>query len=63
MDNPEPSKPGPDPERLKLDREDWEDAIGDALARPRPKDGWPKDGGPSGDKPDEGSAADVNVRD
>ncbi|GJM20034.1 MAG: hypothetical protein DHS20C14_22470 [Phycisphaeraceae bacterium] len=48
--------PGPDPERLKIDG-DWEDRMGEALDRPRPEKGWPKDGepGPDDDKPaDEG---------
>lgn len=36
-----PSKPGPDPERVKLDKP-WEDAVKDALKKKRPKDGWPE---------------------
>ncbi|QKK06794.1 MAG: hypothetical protein HND58_00535 [Planctomycetota bacterium] len=56
----EPQQPGPDPERLKLDDEDWGDAVDKALKKPRPKDGWPKgddkqpppdlDGGKSDDR-------------
>jgi len=33
--------PGPDPETLKLSG-DWEDRVGDALAKPRPPEGWPE---------------------
>jgi hypothetical protein len=35
-------KPGPEPERLKLDADDWEKAVGKALKKPKPKAGWPK---------------------
>jgi hypothetical protein len=34
-------KTGPKPERLKL-RGDWQALIGKALAKKRPKKGWPK---------------------
>ncbi len=34
-------KPGPEPERLKLD-EGWETAAKRALQKKRPKKGWPK---------------------
>ena len=34
-------KTGPKPERLKL-RGDWQSLIGKALAKKRPKKGWPK---------------------
>lgn len=34
-------KTGPDPERVKID-DDWESAIGKALRKERPKEGWPK---------------------
>ena len=34
-------KTGPAPERVKIDQ-DWEDAVGDALKKERPKEGWPK---------------------
>ena len=33
-------KTGPKPERVKIDG-DWKDAVGDALKKPRPADGWP----------------------
>lgn len=34
--------PGPKPDRLKLDEDDWEAAVGKALKKDRPPDGWPK---------------------
>ena len=34
-------KTGPKPDRVKVEG-DWEDAIGKALKKPRPKDGWPE---------------------
>jgi hypothetical protein len=34
-------KPGPPPERVKIEG-NWENAIGHAISRPRPKSGWPK---------------------
>lgn len=36
-----PAKTGPVPERVNLDVP-WEQAIGSALKKKRPKDGWPK---------------------
>jgi hypothetical protein len=36
-----PQRPGPEPERLKIDG-DWEQAVERALKKPRPADGWPK---------------------
>lgn len=36
-------KPGPEPDRLKLDEADWEKAVERALRKKRPKEGWPKD--------------------
>lgn len=33
---------GVKPERVKIDM-DWEDAVGKALDKKRPKDGWPKE--------------------
>ena len=33
-------KPGPKPERVKIEG-NWEDAIDQALAKEKPKDGWP----------------------
>jgi hypothetical protein len=35
-------KSGPSPERLKI-REEWENAVGKALKKERPKEGWPSD--------------------
>lgn len=40
---------GPEPERLKLDHEDWEDAVGDALKKPPARLGPKKDEKPSKD--------------
>lgn len=37
----EKKPPGPEPDRLQIDTEDWEDAVGRALNKPRPADGWP----------------------
>jgi hypothetical protein len=34
-------KPGPDPQRLKLEG-NWEDRIGEAMKKPKPPGGWPK---------------------
>lgn len=39
----EKAKTGPKPETLKL-KGDWQALIGKALARKRPKKGWPKGG-------------------
>ncbi|MEM9347709.1 MAG: hypothetical protein AAGB26_13940 [Planctomycetota bacterium] len=36
-------KPGPNEERLKLDG-DWEDAMKQAMEKPRPEGGWPDQG-------------------
>lgn len=39
---PEKSKKtGPKPEHLKIEG-DWESAMGKAIKKKRPKDGWPK---------------------
>ncbi len=32
---------GPEPERVKFEG-DWQKAVGKALKKERPKDGWPK---------------------
>jgi len=37
----EKMKTGPKPERLKL-KGDWQALVGKALAKKRPKKGWPK---------------------
>lgn len=34
-------KPGPEPDRLRLDEQDWEEAVKRGLKKKRPKDGWP----------------------
>ena len=34
-------RPGPKPERLKIDREDWEQAVREGLEAERPVEGWP----------------------
>ena len=53
MENPkETPKPGPEPERLKIEG-DWEDAVSKALSKPRPDEGWPD--------PDGLSDAELNV--
>lgn len=36
----DPKKPGPEPERLKID-EDWESAVHKALKKDRPQEGGP----------------------
>lgn len=41
MDDPK-KKPGPAPDHVKLDDEDWEEAIGKAIKKPKPAEGWPK---------------------
>lgn len=33
-------KPGPDPERLKLDEDDWEDAVEKSFGKGKPPPGW-----------------------
>ena len=47
MVKPKSKRPGPKEARLKLGR-DWEGAVGNALKKKRPKDGWP--GGPKAKK-------------
>lgn len=39
-DKPKKSKPGPDPERLKIEG-DWEEAAKKAMQKKRPPEGWP----------------------
>ena len=36
----QPKKPGPDEERLKLDK-DWEEAVSEFVKKEKPEDGWP----------------------
>lgn len=38
---PAPKKTGPKPDTVKIEG-DWEDAVGKALEKKRPKEGWPK---------------------
>lgn len=38
--NMRPDKPGPEPERLKI-QGDWEEAMKRALGKKRPPEGWP----------------------
>lgn len=35
------NSPGPTPDTVKIGQ-DWESAVGKALKKPRPKDGWPE---------------------
>lgn len=35
-------RPGPEPERLKIDAPDWVEAVKRALRKKRPAKGWPK---------------------
>ena len=37
-------RPGPKPDHLKLDEDDWESAVGKALTKKRPAEGWPDKG-------------------
>ena len=48
MPKDDPSKPGPEPDRLKIDG-DWKDAVKKALNKPRPEGGWPD--APNKDEP------------
>lgn len=43
--------PGPEPERLSLPHEDWEDAVGDALKKPCPKETRPESADDEDEKP------------
>ncbi len=45
----ESSRPGPEPETLKIEG-DWEDAVGKALKKKKPPEGWPKPGKGPGEK-------------
>lgn len=45
-------RPGPEPERLKIDRDNWEDAVKDALRKKKSEGGWPKDCEPETKKGD-----------
>lgn len=37
----DPRRPGPSPERLNLDSDNWKDALRRALEKVRPPEGWP----------------------
>lgn len=52
MSDQHKAQKGPEPERVKTDM-DWESAVGKALKKPRPKDGWPE---PDKKKPGEKGA-------
>ncbi len=46
-------KPGPDPDRLQIDEDNWEEAVKKALEKKRLPGGWPK-----GEAPDDRDDAD-----
>lgn len=50
--NKKKAKRGPTAERLKI-KGDWEKAVGKALKKERPKEGWPNEASPrlKSDKP------------
>lgn len=56
MSNARDSKPGPDPDRLKIDG-DWEDRMSDAIKKPVPDEGVPDQPG-KGSKPRKEKAPD-----
>lgn len=35
--------PGPEPDHLKPEEDNWEEAVKKALNTPKPKEGWPKE--------------------
>ncbi|HEY2347031.1 MAG TPA: hypothetical protein VGH80_14325 [Xanthomonadaceae bacterium] len=41
MTDKKKTKTGPPPQTVKIDKQ-WEDAIGDALKKKRPVEGWPE---------------------
>ena len=41
MDDPK-KKPGPKEKHLEIEADDWEEAIGRAIKKPKPAEGWPK---------------------
>ena len=41
MTKADKEKTGPKPDRVKINK-DWEEALGDALKKKRPAEGWPK---------------------
>lgn len=34
-------KRGPEPENLKIDEDNWKNAVKKAITKKKPKDGWP----------------------
>ena len=46
---PENKKAGPEPERVKIDKP-WAKAVGDALKKARPEQGWPEESKPPNKK-------------
>ena len=42
IDSKGKDKPGPKPNHLQFDDENWEDAVNKALKKKKPKNGWPK---------------------
>lgn len=47
--------PGPNPEHLKLDEDDWTEAVKKALGKKKPREGWP-DPAPAEDQDDNATA-------
>ena len=43
--------PGPAPDRVKLDDENWEEAVSKAIKKPKPAEGWPKHDADDGEQP------------
>lgn len=35
-------KSGPEPDRLKIDDMSWQEAMGKAIEKEKPKEGWPE---------------------
>lgn len=36
-------RPGPEPERLRIRRSDWREAVREALEEEKPEEGWPEE--------------------
>ena len=52
MDDPK-KKPGPKEKHLEIESDDWEEAIGKAIKKPKPVEGWPKPDDDDTDKTDD----------
>ena len=39
--NSNDKNPGPDPDRLDVEEEDWQEAVKKALKKEKPPEGWP----------------------